>query len=250
MGAALLLASAVGSLGCRGSASALERAGAAAPLSDRRCTPPTSAPDPLLVEGTLVDFSAGERGVAGGLVEARTPDGRTVARSVADAQGRFSLAIATGGRPFQGRLRASQEGLMPSNFEAVGGFGHDLRGWRQEMVASQAFAESAGDQGLQRGDGDAVVGVRVQECGSLAPLHAVGGVTVGIPEGGSVVYTADDTGATPGATPDATSAGYGLAWSYKVAPGNVHIVTTKDGRTTSYAARVDGGEELFLFDYL
>jgi hypothetical protein len=138
---------------------------------------------------------------------------------------------------------------MPSSFEVVGGFGHNISGWRQELVDEQAFAESAGGQGMAREAADAVVGVRVQECGSLAPMRGLGGVTVAIPEGGAVVYTADEA-ALAAATPTATVDGYGLAWSYKVAPGTVHIVTTKDGAATSYTTRVDAGEELFVFDYL
>jgi hypothetical protein len=176
---------------------------------------------------------------------ARTPDGRTVTRTVSDPLGQFALEIPTGGRPFLGRLRASREGLLPSNFEVVGGFGHSMSGWRQELVDDQAFAESAADQGMARNAADAVVGVRVQECGSLAPMRAVGGVAVAIPEGEPVVYTAGEDG-----DPAATVDGYGLAWSFKVAPGTVHIVTSKDGATTSYATRIDAGEELFVFDYL
>jgi hypothetical protein len=211
VGAALLLASAAGGLGCRANAGARSNAELAA--LGRRCAPPVSAPDPLVIEGTLLDFSAGEQPVAGGLVEARTPDGRAVTRTVSDGLGQFALEIPTGGRPFLGRLRASREGLLPSNFEVVGGFGHSMSGWRQELVDDQAFAESAADQGMARSAAD--------------------------------VYTADEDG-----HPDATVDGYGLAWSFKVAPGTVHIVTTKDGATTSYATRVDAGEELFVFDYL
>ena len=214
-------------------------------VTPKKCAPPTSAPDPLVIDGLLLDFSGGEKRVAGGVVEARTRDGVTVASNLSDGAGKFTLTIPTGGRPFQGRLRAIKEGLVPTNYEVVGGYGHNMNGWRQELVDEKAFAESAASEGLTRTGVDAVVGVKVQECGSLAPIRGLGGVSVSIPEGAAVAYTADE-----GTRATRTSDSIGLAWSYKVRAGEIHILTTKDGVTSSYATHVDPGEELFVFDYL
>jgi hypothetical protein len=120
-----------------------------------------------------------------------------------------------------------------------------MNGWRQELVDDKAFAESAAVEGLTRTGVDAVVGVKVQECGSLAPVRGLGGVSVSIPEGAAVAYTADE-----GTRATSTSDSIGLGWSYKVQAGEIHILTTRDGVTSSYATRVDPGEELFVFDYL
>jgi hypothetical protein len=240
IGAALLLLAATSTIGCRASARHRQQSAVA-----RKCPLPTGAPDPLTIDGTLLDFAGGERRVVGGIVEARTPEGRTVASNLTDALGKFTLEIPTGGRPFVGRLRAIKEGLVPTNYEVVGGYNHNMTGWRQELVDEKAFAESAAAEGQARKPSDAVVGVKVQECGSLAPMRGLGGVTISVPEGAPTVYTADE-----GTRASATVDSIGLAWSYRVSPGDIHIVTTKDGVTTSYATRVDPGEELFVFDYL
>jgi hypothetical protein len=229
--------------GCR--ASARQRPEQTLTVTPKKCTLATSAPDPLLIDGTLLDFSGGEKRVAGGVVEARTRDGVTVASNLTDAAGKFSLSIPTGGKPFTGRLRAIKEGLVPTNYEVVGGYNHNMSGWRQELVDDKAFVESAAAEGLTRTAIDSIVGVKVQECGSLAPARGLGGVSVSIPEGAAVAYTADE-----GTRAASTSDSIGLAWSYKVTAGEIHILTTKDGVTSSFATRVDPGEELFVFDYL
>jgi hypothetical protein len=239
----LSAAAAASAAGCR--ANARKPQEQAASVTPKKCAPVASAPDPLVIDGTLLDFSGGEKRVAGGVVEARTKDGVTVASNLTDGGGKFSLSIPTGGKPFEGRLRAIKEGLVPTNYEVVGGFNHNMSGWRQELVDEKAFAELAAAEGLTRSAIDAIVGVKVQECGSLAPVKGLGGVSVSIPEGAAVAYTADE-----GAHASATSESIGLGWSYKVTPGEIHILTTKDGVTSSYATRVDPGEELFVFDYL
>jgi hypothetical protein len=239
----ILTAAAVGAAGCR--ASARKPQEAAVIVSPKKCAPPTSAPDPLVIDGTLLDFTRGEKRVAGGVVEARTNDGLTIASNLTDTAGKFTLSIPTGGKPFVGRLRAIKDGLVPTNYEVVGGYNHSMSGWRQELVEEKAFDDSAAAEGLTRTAIDAVVGVKVQECGSLAPIRGLGGVSVSIPEGAAVAYTADE-----GTRASSTTDGIGLAWSYKVTAGEIHILTTKDGVTSSYATRVDPGEELFVFDYL
>ena len=77
--------------------------------------PPTTAPDPALVRGTATN-SAGAPVAGAALIVRRRSDGSTLTSATADAFGRFSLSIPTGGSPIDAWMTVSAPGMVDDNY--------------------------------------------------------------------------------------------------------------------------------------
>jgi hypothetical protein len=72
---------------------------------------PTSAPSTITVSGTVAEF--GSSGVAGARVDAfKTGTAGSIDSATTDAQGNFTMTVATGGVPLDGYVKASKTGYV------------------------------------------------------------------------------------------------------------------------------------------
>lgn len=164
-------------------------AGDAAPIDaavppDFAClaTPPTTAPDPIEIGGTVaLDGSAN-----GVTVELRrSDDDGLLGQAAADDAGHFTMSVATGGVPVEAYLAVAGGGAMPTRRAWAGPFAVDAPALGVALWSEAQIAQATGNVGVVQQTGDGILIMTVRDCGGAL----VTGATVSLsPARGALYY--------------------------------------------------------------
>lgn len=204
------------------------------------CAAPVTAPDPLTVTGTTIDFPsfATSQGVADITVTAfDATTGDMLASTTSDGSGNYVLAIHGGSaRPLRFEL-ANTQFLTTEQF--TGDYvAADVSGYKSPLWNDGGLGAVYGAADVTRNDGSGNLNVQIMTCGG----SPIAGATVTLdPPAGALEYLASNAQPTPSAT--ATEAMYGAAVGFNVPPGSVTVTAMAPSATFDpVSVAVTGGE--------
>jgi hypothetical protein len=195
---------------------------------------PTTAADPIVISGTLINSGSALAIVGATATARRLSDDGVLDTDTTAADGSFSLSIATGGTPDQGYLRFVANSYPDTEHYGADPLTESVSGTSLRAISSSTLdtVYLLGGAGSPPIAGAGTVLVAVQDCGG-APIS---GATVQLtPAPGKLGYF---LGGMP--SPDATSTdANGLAFGYTETAGDVTVSATKTGLTfESHALKV------------
>ncbi len=183
---------------------------------------PTVAADPIDVGGETSEVGAGGATPLAGVVVTLFSAGDAVlGNDTSDAQGLYSVNLATGGTPLDGYLRATAAGYLDTYLYPPAPLAASTDAARAIMVTPGTFSLLANLAGVKPAKGAGNVLVIVLDCDD-APVQ---GAVVTASPAGTVRY---NSGTFPSDTATSTAAD-GIAYILNVAPGTVTVDATVNG---------------------
>jgi hypothetical protein len=251
--ALLLVAAMVAAMVACGSSSSSSSSGGVEPEVDAGIpTTPVSCPartpsktDPYSIRAVIFDSKPGVP-FAGAVIEVKKrEDDSILATATADATGQAILAVPSGGKLLDIAIGAhAPAGItdhVPSRVEIQGGY--IGVGVQLVVYSNDALQARAALAGVVWDTSKAVVQIGLSHCNDgtkgTPPIEAA---AIGVSGGSKTSYAIGDAIFDPALR---LTTAYGGGTDFNVTPGTVTLTTVKDGKSNTYATRVEPGINLF-----
>lgn len=213
------------------------------PVSCPARTPPPT--DPYSIRAVIFDSKPGNP-FAGAVIEVlKREDESIITTATADASGQAKLAVPSGGKLLDIAIRArAPAGItdhVPSRVAIQGGY--IGVGVQLVVYSNDALQARAALAGVVWNTSKAVVQIGLSHCNDgtkgTPPIEAA---AIGVSGGSKTSYAIGDVVFDPVLR---LTTAYGGGTDFNVTPGAVTLTTVKDGKSNTFATRVEPGINLF-----
>ncbi len=192
---------------------------AVADLACNGVAPPTTAPDPITLGGTVFAItSSGTMPVDAETVTSfKTGDATATGTTVSGTGGTFSLSLATAGAPLTGYLHIGHDGTYLDSyvFDSRPSY-ENFSGGQLPMVTQQTLDALVSTAGVTQSAANGTLSIFATDC----DRNALAGVVITTTSSATVLY--NNAFGFPDASGTMTNAS-GLAYLFDVPPGDVTI---------------------------